>query len=51
MEKKFVLEDLERILSYVTGDELTAYDKKKIVKEAVDNYNNYVNPGWLKYRK
>ncbi len=26
-------------------------DKKQLIDETVDNFNNYINPGFLKYRK
>jgi hypothetical protein len=26
-------------------------EKKQLIDETVDNFNNYINPGFLKYRK
>jgi putrescine aminotransferase len=43
--------DLDRVLGYIGGKELAEDDKKRIVSDSIENYNTYVNPGWLKYRK
>ncbi len=42
---------LDKVLGYITADELTEADKQQLVTDSVYNYNEYVNPGWLKYRK
>ncbi len=44
-------EDLERVIGYIHSDELTAEDKELMTAETIDHFNNYVSPGWLKYRK
>ena len=44
-------EVLEKALGYITAVELTDQQKKDMTGECIDNYNNYINPGWLKYRK
>ncbi len=42
---------LDKVLGYITADELTEADKQQLITDSVYNYNEYVNPGWLKYRK
>jgi Ornithine/acetylornithine aminotransferase len=44
-------EELKKVLGYIEGESLCDADKKQIVQDAVENYNRFVNPGWLKYRK
>jgi len=44
-------ETLGKALSYIEKNSLTDADKKTIVDDSVDNFNNHINPGWLKYRK
>ncbi len=51
MKKNLVKEDLNRVISYILKPELEDQDKKQIIDDAVENFNDYVNPGWLKYRK
>lgn len=52
MEKKDqVIGDLERVIGYIKSDELTSDEKEQITKETVNYFDNYVSPGWLKYRK
>ncbi len=42
---------LDKVLGYIMAKELTNDQKKEMTTECVDNYNNFINPGWLKYRK
>lgn len=42
---------LERVLDYIEKSELTEQDKKHLVEDSISNYNEHINPGWLKYRK
>jgi len=51
MSSQKALEILDRALGYVDSAELSQEDKKQIVEDSIDNYNTYINPGWLKYRK
>ncbi|WP_196594541.1 putrescine aminotransferase [Pectinatus sottacetonis] len=51
MKKSLIKEDLDRVISYILKPELENKDKKQIVDDAIVNFNHYVNPGWLKYRK
>jgi putrescine aminotransferase len=51
MNKEAALKESSKILELILKDELTKDEKDQIVKESLDNFNNYVNPGWLDYRK
>jgi putrescine aminotransferase len=42
---------LGSILSIMDKDTLTDTEREKLVSDSVENYNTYINPGWLKYRK
>lgn len=46
-----VLKESSRILDYILKDELAEKDKDRIIEDSIDNFNKYVNPGWLEYRK
>jgi putrescine aminotransferase len=50
-DKKLVIEDLERVIGYIKSDELTNDEKEQMTKDTVNYFDNYVSPGWLKYRK
>ena len=43
--------DLERVLGYIHSDKLEEQEKEKMTEETIDYFDNYVSPGWLKYRK
>lgn len=43
--------DLERVIGYIKSDKLEDADKELMTKETLDYFDNYVSPGWLKYRK
>jgi len=49
--KKEVLNQASRVLDYILKPELSEEEKKKIIDDSVDNFNQHVNPGWLLYRK
>lgn len=53
MSNETVINDLEKVLGYIHADNqaLTAKDKETITKDTLNYFNNYVSPGWLKYRK
>lgn len=54
MEKKEqVIQDLDKIISLIETDskDISKEDKKEMVEKTLDYFNNYVSPGWLKYRK
>lgn len=50
-QKEHVIEDLKRVIGYIKNDELADEDKEQITKDTVNYFDNYVSPGWLKYRK
>ena len=52
-EKQQVIKDLERVISLIEtdSDQIPEEEKKKMVSETLDHFDNYVSPGWLKYRK
>lgn len=49
--KDSVLKKSSQVLDYILKDELTEIDKDQIITDSIYNFNNHVNPGWLKYRK
>lgn len=51
MKKELLKEELDRVVDYIMSPDLTTEAQDKIVSESVENYNKFVNPGWLKYRK
>lgn len=51
MDKKRVKEGLDRVIDYILNPTLKPDEQDQIVCDAVENFNHYVNPGWLKYRK
>lgn len=51
MSKEQVIADLDKVLGYIHSDSLTEDEKETITEQTVDYFNNYVSPGWLKYRK
>lgn len=52
MEKREqVIKDLEEVIGYIKSDDLRDEEKKKITDDTINYFNNYVSPGWLKYRK
>lgn len=50
-QKEHVIEDLERVIGYIKSNELADSEKEQITKDTVNYFDNYVSPGWLKYRK
>lgn len=50
-KKKNVIEDLEKVIGYIKSNKLSDDDKEKITKDTINYFDNYVSPGWLKYRK
>ena len=49
--KDAALKEAKKVLSFIEKPALTEDDKKMIVKESIENFNQNVNPGWLEYRK
>ena len=46
-----VSKDLEKVIGYIKSDELTNEQKDEMTRETIEYFDNYVSPGWLKYRK
>lgn len=51
MCKEKAVSMLEEVLGYIEKDQLSPEEAKRMTAESIDNYNEYVNPGWLMYRK
>ncbi len=51
MRYEQVSKDLDRVLGYIHADKLSEADKKQMVKDTLYYFDEYVSPGWLKYRK
>ncbi|MDP4177856.1 MAG: putrescine aminotransferase [Bacillota bacterium] len=49
--RKNVLEYSKKILSFIAKDELDDNEKEWLTKETVNNFKEFVNPGFLEYRK
>lgn len=49
--KDSVLKESSQVLDYILKDSLTEKEKDQIITDSIQNFNNHVNPGWLKYRK
>jgi len=50
-ENQETINEAKRILGYILKSDLSEEDKGRIQTDSIDNFNSYVNPGWLKYRK
>ncbi|MER1987693.1 MAG: putrescine aminotransferase [Solibacillus sp.] len=46
-----VADYINKVLSYVAKEELTAEEAAWVTKETVDGFREYINPGFLEYRK
>lgn len=46
-----VSKDLERVIGYIHADKLTDEEKETMTRETLHYFDEYVSPGWLKYRK
>jgi putrescine aminotransferase len=42
---------LDTVLGFIASDELNDAEKQQIVEQSVQNFNEYVNPGFIPYRK
>ncbi len=47
------IKDLERVVKLIKTDsaDIPKEEKEQMVKDTLDYFDNYVSPGWLKYRK
>lgn len=50
---KEVIKDLDRVIRLIKTDskDITPEEKKQMVADTLDQFDHYVSPGWLKYRK
>lgn len=46
-----LIEYTHKVLDFISKDKLNENDRKFIMKETVDNFRDFVNPGFLEYRK
>ena len=48
-----VIKDLDRVIGLIETDtkDIPTEEKKAMVAETLDHFDNFVSPGWLKYRK
>ena len=46
-----VSKDLEKVINFIKSDELDDETKESITDNTINYFDNYVSPGWLKYRK
>ena len=51
MSYEQVSKDLGRVLGYIHSDKISDADKETMTKETLHYFDQYVSPGWLKYRK
>lgn len=51
MKFENVSKDLEEVIKFIKSDELTDSEKGKITEDTIKYFDEYVSPGWLKYRK
>jgi putrescine aminotransferase len=49
--RESTLEEARRILGFILKPELSPEDQDRIIRDSIENFNEHVNPGWLKYRK
>jgi len=49
--KALALEEARRVVGYIEAETLSEEDKTRIHDDAIKNFNENVNPGWLEYRK
>jgi putrescine aminotransferase len=53
MQEKYrkVSDDLKNVIGYIHSSSITKEEKETITSQTLDYFDNYVSPGWLKYRK
>ena len=51
--KEQVIKGLDRVIRLIKTDskDISPEEKKQMVADTLDQFDNYVSPGWLKYRK
>lgn len=50
-DKKETIAKLDEVLSYIKKGHFDSETIKKITNDTLEGFDNYVSPGWLKYRK
>lgn len=52
-DKQQVIKDLDKVIGLIERDtkDITPEEKKEMVADTLNYFDNYVSPGWLKYRK
>jgi putrescine aminotransferase len=51
LDRESIVKEASRILDYILKENLTDNEKRRIIADSVENFNEHVNPGWLVYRK
>lgn len=49
--KTNIIHETQHILDLIAKRDLNDDEKEQLISETVDNFNNFVNPGFLQYRK
>ncbi|CAF1009483.1 unnamed protein product [Rotaria magnacalcarata] len=49
--KSDIVQQTQNLLNMIAKRDLNDDEKKQLIDETVDNFNSYINPGFLKYRK
>lgn len=51
MNLQRAMQELDKVTGFILSKELKDEDKSRIIQDSIENYDAYINPGWLKYRK
>lgn len=51
MDKQAILKEINEVIDFIHADDLTEEQKERVTKDTIANFDQYVSPGWLKYRK
>ncbi|CAF0844192.1 unnamed protein product, partial [Adineta ricciae] len=49
--KTDLVQETQNVLNLIAKRDLDDDEKQQLINETVDNFNEYINPGFLKYRK
>ena len=52
-DKQQVIADLDKVIGLIKRDtkDITPEEKKEMIADTLEYFDQYVSPGWLKYRK
>lgn len=50
-DKEATIAKLDEVIGYIKKDKFDSKTIKKITDDTLEGFDNYVSPGWLKYRK